>query len=64
MRFKSAAEVMAVARDRGFQIKVDPGPPPMPYLLGQKDHATPVLLMALKAWRLEIIKELLSKEQP
>jgi hypothetical protein len=54
--------VMKVARDRGFDVFVKPGPPPMPVLVipagADKRLATDALLAALRAWRLEIIEEL------
>lgn len=60
---KSAKDVIAVARERGFGLRVDPGPPPMPFLVntrGEKGRldATDVLMNALKVWRLDIIAEL------
>ncbi len=62
MKFKTAADFIAVAKDRGYTVHVNPGPPPMPYLkdAGGKDkpQCTDALLGALKAWRLEIIDEL------
>lgn len=66
MNIKSAEDVIRVARERGFDVQIRPGPPPMPVLYrphkSDKSLATPVLLDALKAWRLEII-DILSKEK-
>lgn len=66
MKLKSAKDVIAVARDRGFSIRVKPGPPPMPYLVNPNGEvpkvlASDALLAALTAWRLEIIDELTPK---
>lgn len=64
MKLKTAKDVIAVAKARGFGIAVNPGPPPMPYLVlaglppEKKNDATETLLNALRAWRLEIIDEL------
>jgi len=55
MTINSASDVIAVAKARGFRLFVDPGPPPMPYINGNRAEATPALMGALKAWRLEII---------
>ena len=59
---RSAQEVIDIAERRGFKVLVKPGPPPMPYLLGKENEATPVLLDALKAWRVEIIELLNARE--
>lgn len=62
MTLKTAKDVIAVAKARGFEIHVRPGPPPMPVLHCPgnvpKSLATETLLNALRAWRLEIIDEL------
>jgi hypothetical protein len=58
----TAKDVIAVARDRGFDVWVKAGPPPMPvlvHLLGSDPRlATEALLDALRAWRREIVEEL------
>lgn len=72
MKFRSAEDVMRVARDRGFQVLVDPGPPPMPFLRGPRTEATEALVGALRAWRVEVIEALkregktgaLAKDEP
>ena len=65
MQITSVADIMAIAKSRGFAIVVNPGPPPMPVLRplnpAVKELATPVLMSALKAWRSEIIREVLGK---
>lgn len=62
MAIKSAKDVIEIAKARGFAFRVDPGPPPMPVLVKPpnvpKEEASPVLMEALRAWRLEIIEEL------
>lgn len=62
MKLKSAQDVIAVARERGFDVRLNPGPPPMPVLHmpagTDRKLATDTLIDALKAWRLEIIEEL------
>lgn len=62
MKLKTAKDILSVAKARGFKVEVRPGPPPMPVLFNptgpDTSHATPVLLQALKAFRLEIIEEL------
>lgn len=67
MSLRSAKEIIAVARARGFDVRVKPGPPPMPVLRipgeANPGNNTEALMTALKAWRLEIIEEL-SKETP
>ena len=59
---RSAKDVIAVAKSRGFSVKITPGPPVMPVLIvpGKADRsdATETLLNALRVWRLEIIEEL------
>lgn len=59
MKITTAQDVYDIVKARGLAIRVDPGPPPMPFLTkppGAKDDAvTPTLLAALKAWRLELI---------
>jgi hypothetical protein len=58
----TAKDVIAVARDRGFDVLVKTGPPPLPVLVipagADKRLATDALLAALRAWRLEVIEEL------
>jgi hypothetical protein len=53
--------VMTVARDRGFDVFVKPGPPPTPVLVHRPGSdprlATEALLNALTAWRPEVIEE-------
>ena len=65
MRIRTAKDVMDRARARGFEIRVSPGPPPMPMLYYQKGvspaGATDPLMNALKAFRLEIIEEVLKE---
>ncbi len=65
---RSAKDVIAVAKDRGFEIKINPGPPIMPSLMvpGKSDRAgvTETLLNALRIWRLEIIEELSKEANP
>lgn len=65
---RSAEDVIAIAKSRGFKIVVDPGPPPMPRLSfrvapehaeKQRSEATDSLMTALKVWRLEIIQAVL-----
>jgi hypothetical protein len=67
MKLKTAKDVIGVARARGFSIRVDAGPPPMPVLVrpGKLDRSnvTDALMNALKAWRLEIIDELARETQ-
>lgn len=62
MKFNSAKDIIEVARSRGLDVRIIPGPPPMPVLHVPAEvdagHATEILLSALKAWRLEIIEEL------
>jgi hypothetical protein len=57
---KTAQDVIAVAKKRGFTIVVEPGPPPVPMLRYSKGKVDPKLaneplMDALRAWRLEII---------
>lgn len=63
---RSAQDVIKVAESRGFQIRVNAGPPPMPVLCvprtADRSLVTDVLLDALRAWRLEIIEEVTAKE--
>jgi hypothetical protein len=58
----TARAVIEVAKARGFDVRVKPGPPPMPVLFcpgkADKSLATDALLEALRAWRVEIINEL------
>ena len=59
MKIKSAQDVVAVAKARGFEVKLNLGPPIMPVLCcpaGTMPLATEALMNALKAWRLEIIE--------
>jgi hypothetical protein len=63
MKIRCARDVIEVARERGFDVLVNTGPPPMPFLRGNPVQATDPLMGALKAWRLEIIEEL-TKEKP
>lgn len=63
---RSAQDVIAIAKARGFRLAVRPGPPIMPVLVCPRDskaraEATETLLQALKAFRLEII-DILTKE--
>ncbi len=58
---RTAKDVIKVARQRGFDILVNEGPPPMPFLRGDPTNATAPLMEALRAWRLEIIEELTRK---
>jgi hypothetical protein len=57
---RSAQDVIAVARARGFDVQIRPGPPRMPVLVCPKNVdrrlATDTLMSALKAWRSEIIE--------
>jgi len=62
---RSAQDVIAVARARGFDLAIRPGRPRMPVLVCPKNVdirlATDTLLGALKAYRPEII-EILESE--
>ncbi len=62
MNLKSARGVIEAARTRGFVLLINPGPPPMPVLRKpanvKESEATPALLDALRAWRVEIMDEL------
>jgi hypothetical protein len=58
MKLRSAKDIITVAKKRGFEVLVNPGPPPMPFLRGNPINATDPLMQALRAWRLEIIEEL------
>ena len=69
--FKSAKDIIVVARARGFTIRVDAGPPAMPVLecpriAGGKNNplVTDALLGALRAWRLEVIDEIQKEHRP
>ncbi len=53
---RTAQDVLDAARARGFEVKMRPGPPPMPYLVGKFANATPALMEALKAFRVEILE--------
>jgi hypothetical protein len=68
MKLTCAKDIIAVAKARGFDVLVRPGPPPMPVLRvpagTSRDMATPALLEALKAWRVEIMQELGSESTP
>lgn len=61
---RCANDVIEIAKQRGFMIVIDEGPPIRPILRRppnvDKSLATKTLLDALKAWRLEIIEELRS----
>lgn len=56
---RSAQDVINVARSRGFDVKIDPGPPRMPVLVRPKNVpmslVTETLMQALRAWRVEIM---------
>mgnify|MGYP001615274680 CR=1 FL=1 len=56
----NGADVIAIAKKYGFQVLLADGPPVMPFLRGDPKKATPALLGALKAFRVEIIEELRS----
>lgn len=56
----SGLDVMRIAEERGFKVVLDPGPPPQPILRGDREKLTPALFEALKAFREEIIAELLA----
>lgn len=61
MKIRTAKDLIAVARARGFGFRVDLGPPPQPYLVSRnntKRLATEALLNALKAFRVEVMEEL------
>ena len=62
---RSAQDVIAVARARGFDLAIRTGPPRMPVLVCPKNVdqrlASKTLMAALKAWRQEII-EILERE--
>ncbi len=62
MKIRTAADVIAIAKARGFKIRIEPGPPPMPVLVckGNRDSATEALMSALKSARVEIM-ELISE---
>lgn len=62
MRIRNAEDVIKVATDRGFKFWLKPGPPPMPMISGDGTQATPALMEALKAWRVEII-EIIAKDE-
>lgn len=61
MKIRRAEDVIDIAKRRGFTLRLEPGPPPMPVLRGDKNMATPALMEALKAWRVEII-EIIAKD--
>lgn len=61
MKIRTAQDVIDIAKRRGFSIRLQPGPPPMPVLRGKRDEATDALMEALKAWRVEII-EIIAKD--
>lgn len=54
----SGRKVIEAAESRGFTVHFMEGPPPMPFLRGDKTKCTPDLIDLLKAWRLEVIEEL------
>ncbi len=56
---RTAQDVLDAAKARGFEVKIKPGPPPMPYLVGKFANATPALMEALKAFRVEILELLI-----
>ena len=60
---RTAQDVLDAAKARGFEVKMKPGPPPMPYLFGNKAEATAALMEALMAFRPEIL-ELLAAQEP
>jgi hypothetical protein len=68
VRITGAKDVIAVARARGFDVQIRPGPPPVPVLVrppgSDRGLATKVLMGALRAWRLEIIEELSRTQLP
>jgi hypothetical protein len=55
----SAEAVLEIVRERGLEVRIQPGPPPMPVLHRPshvpKSLVTPALMDALRVWRLEII---------
>jgi hypothetical protein len=59
---RSAQDVIAVARSRGLDVQIRPGPPRMPVLVRPKNVdkslVTDTLLVALKAWWWEIVEVL------
>lgn len=63
MKIRTASDVIAIARERGFKVLVNKGTPPMPFLRGPVDEATPALMEALRVWRIEIIEQLLRENQ-
>lgn len=62
----TAKEVIGIARSRGFEVKMRPGPPAMPFLLKpadvDKSQATEALLEALHVWRVEIMELIRRRE--
>lgn len=68
MKLRTPKELLAVVKARGMKVRVDYGPPPMPVLVRPanvpKAEASEILVMALKAWRLEIIEELSKYREP
>ena len=65
MKLENARAIIEVARDRGFEIVILPGPPKVPVLrpVGERPQFSEVLLNALQVWRLEIMEEL-ERETP
>lgn len=63
-QIRSAEDVLAICKERGLRVRIEPGPPPQPILTRPaavaKSAVTLALKGALRAWRIEII-ELLSK---
>jgi hypothetical protein len=55
-------DVIRLAEERGFKVLLNQGPPPMPFLRGDPDYATPALREALSAYREEIIEVLMARE--
>jgi hypothetical protein len=63
---RKAEDVLEVVTARGLNVRIDPGPPPMP-ILGRphnvpKEMVTDALLDALRTWRLDIIDLLKEKK--
>lgn len=60
----SGADIIKIAELRGFKVLLNPGPPPMPFLRDPGGHIPPPtdpLIQALKAYREEIIEELVPR---